>query len=752
MYLYFDRNGTLKEQITVSPPRVGDINVNKIYVFWEDHSPVNGYCVFRKPDGTNTTSIPVVEFVNEIIPYDQERDLYFFHYNTTYRFAVFEMPSDADSGNNIFIPSGTNINSVLFSCWLVYNDDNEQKTKGMGLVAFAIEPTTLSVEHDQNINVAQWNELVNLITGESQFDSINVNEINFRPTNNPSETGLSMKDNVIYWQGTPLATKTQVVLLTTDQSIAGKKLFNDEVVHLDKVTFNAVTNLFEITNGVVKHNIKVDNLPETSSEIDVILPNESGTLLNENTGVDIASEQTIEGEKQFNKQISVAEKISIFGNDTGDTFLSTQADNSGDSGAIVQHNLKTKGPAVDGEVYNHTLPNSNGDLLDVNNGVTIITNQTIEGKKTFNDKTTFNDDITINNEGVITFNESQDGDNVIIVKTPNATHNIKVEDSGGVSNIKLPNSNGEILTESTGVTLNTNQEINGEKIFNKKIRIDDIEVNADAIQINSKNTDYNYNASHNIKTKGYTGTNLDYDIFLPNIDGTLIADEGDATINGKKTFTNLNVSMQGGPTDNGSLAYNTNNNKYYGRIGGVNKEILTEDALTPTILTPVVSDTLPNIPGGTTNVPIVNFQGTYTVPVIAGFTINAATTDTTAVLSINQDTGVISIDLASGNSIELSWYYETTRKGFYFNIGSDYNGIYVFTFNYLMMLVPIYGLTEKKIYKFAGPGIQDFTTGSVINMLYNMVRAGNYLYVWSGRSEYQIASGVTGTLVKVKLY
>ena len=134
MYLYFDRNGTLKEQITVSPPRVGDINVNKIYVFWEDHSPVNGYCVFRKPDGTNTTSIPVDEFVNEIIPYDQERDLYFFHYNTTYRFAVFEMPSDADSGNNIFIPSGTNINSVVFSFWLVYIEDNEQKTKGMSLV------------------------------------------------------------------------------------------------------------------------------------------------------------------------------------------------------------------------------------------------------------------------------------------------------------------------------------------------------------------------------------------------------------------------------------------------------------------------------------------------------------------------------------------------------------------------------------------------------------------------------------------
>lgn len=496
MYLFFDRNGTLKEQITVSPPRYGDENVNAIHVYWDNEvtesiTKNSVYCRYKKPNGSYTLNLLADDVVNESVPYDPNRDLKFFNYNQNYRFYVFNIPSD------IFAElENVDVYTVLFSCWFIYNT-NQQKT--MGLVAFAVEPSTQSVALDQNINIAQWNALINMLTGTADLTNIDVLSVTFKESEDPSENGLSMKNNAIYWRGAEIVTLSDLnayVTTSSTQNISGYKTFLGGV-------------------GIENAPLDIENL----SNIPII--------------------------------------VATINDDDNTTDYKIFAD-----------------------------------------------------------------------EG-----------------TNDSTYNIK-----------LPNKNGRLAV------------------------IDEV-----------------------------------------------VLKTSDQDISGNKNFT--------------------------GNVTKNNKDLLDTDALKPTILTPSICGAFDTIAGGTTSVLMSGGAGSHTVSVIADYNI-VASVDSGAITNIDQTTGVISI-ISSEETVELSWHYESTtdtRIGFRFNIGSDYNGIYVFTHSYLTMLVPIYALTEGQTYKFTGAGLQDGVTGSVISMIHNMQRNGQYLDIWSGNSDYPMIAGRVGTLAKVKLY
>lgn len=384
MYLFFDTNGILKEQITVSPPVVGNSGVDKIYVYWdgvESRNITGCWGKYRLADTNEYTDyLYYDEISNSQIPYDQDRDLKFFHYNQTYKFYVFNIP------DIVLSPTGDlDVYSVAFSCWFEIDGTEEDtpvmeddKLKAMSLVAFAVNPSTASVAQDNNINIAQWNQLVKMINNIADFD--------------------------------------------------------------------------------------------------------------------------------------------------------------------------------------------------VNDVVTLSTNQDIEGNKNFT---------------------------------------------------------------------------------------------------------------------------------------------GDVTRNGY--------------------------------------DLLDTSALKPTILTPVVCGPFSSIGGDTVEVPLPDGTGGVTVNVYSGYQIVASATNA-IVTYIDQATGDISLSGEIGATAILSWHYESTRIGFRFTIGTDYNGLYVFTHSYLTMLIPVYALTEGQTYKFVGVGLQDGTTGSVMTMVHNMQRNGQYLDIWSGNSDYPMIAGRVGTLAKVKLY
>jgi len=167
MYLYYDRNGTLKEQINDDVLRGGNENINKIYVYWEDVGTTNWSIwaryvseskVYYPSSSTYQTSSTSE---TKTIPYSSKRDLKFFKYYTNYKFYVLDIPSNVlgwGSGSSSHYENGV---SAMCSLW--FSDGTNIYT--MSNISFNIERTTLSVAEDENINVAQWNMLLNLFSG-----------------------------------------------------------------------------------------------------------------------------------------------------------------------------------------------------------------------------------------------------------------------------------------------------------------------------------------------------------------------------------------------------------------------------------------------------------------------------------------------------------------------------------------------------------------------------------------------------------
>lgn len=672
MYLFFDSNGTLKEQITTSPVRYGDESgVNKIYAYWDTENVItDSWCILRKPNGDNTNTIFGSIENNVIIPYDQDRDLKFFKYNTPYNFCVYEIPSEVFDEIE-----GINIYSVLGSIYMVYN--NNQSPKTMGLFAFAVEPSTLSVATDQNINIAQWNELIKMVGGNPDFNDISVKTIIFKESLSASASGLSMVNNVIYWKGTALTTASDLTDFITQSDLASYVQFSDLENYAQKSDLESYVNL--------------------------------------------TSNQNINGEKSFLGTLRSGPNGAIEINRLTEDEIVTIRNIDNDNQKIDTYKIVMVAESND-NTYTLTLPAGTGTLALVSDILSQIEsnavlkgniNQEVDGIKTFIKNIRINGGMSINsshNEGKIceidyldttTFKHDVYG---ILVDTNTNTRQVA---------LKLPNKSGTLLVgddlinyalKSEVVDLVNNQTINGTKTFNndivlnnKKLFIDNatISANGSSVVLERLNVIDNENngneATYDIKSGNIDNDGAEYEIFLPQESGTLLSENGFQRVTGQKRFKHLNVDIEtsASPTVNGALWYKSG--KFYGRKTGSDKEFLMQDALTPTFIT-ATSTSEASVVGG------------------------------------------------------------ESRNCFKFEIGADYNGIYVFTHSYLMMLVPIYGLTENQIYKFAGPGIQDWDTGSVISFLYNMKRSGNYLYIWSGRTEYQLVTGITGTLAKVKLY
>lgn len=95
MYVYFDKNGTIKEVINDLSIRKGSAEANKIYVYVDDTEIDDIWFVAKKPDGTLTTEQSFINnVVNKAVPYDAKRDLYYFKDFEIYKFYVFTLTAN----------------------------------------------------------------------------------------------------------------------------------------------------------------------------------------------------------------------------------------------------------------------------------------------------------------------------------------------------------------------------------------------------------------------------------------------------------------------------------------------------------------------------------------------------------------------------------------------------------------------------------------------------------------------------------
>lgn len=156
MYLYYDRYGTLKEQITFNPARVGNSNVNKIFVYWEGVEEFADWAQelalqtrYVLQDNTQYPSATTFGFSAQPetaeLPFDKNQDLKYFKYYKEYKFLTIDIPAEVLSYNG----------AVKSYIWVLNAD--KKRVLGLGVFAFMVDGDINEVIPDENISIAQWN-------------------------------------------------------------------------------------------------------------------------------------------------------------------------------------------------------------------------------------------------------------------------------------------------------------------------------------------------------------------------------------------------------------------------------------------------------------------------------------------------------------------------------------------------------------------------------------------------------------------
>ena len=156
MYLYFDRYGTLKEQITFNPARVGNSNVNKIFVYWEGVEEFTDWAQelalqtrYLLQDNTQYPSATTFGFSAQPetaeLPFDKNQDLKYFKYYKEYKFLTIDIPDEVLSYNG----------AVKSYIWVLNAD--KKRILGLGVFAFMVDGNIGEVKQDETITIAQWN-------------------------------------------------------------------------------------------------------------------------------------------------------------------------------------------------------------------------------------------------------------------------------------------------------------------------------------------------------------------------------------------------------------------------------------------------------------------------------------------------------------------------------------------------------------------------------------------------------------------
>ena len=188
MFVYFDKNGTLKEIITEKTFRVGDSKRDKIYVYWDgEHSPISGWVKYRKPDGTEYPISAEECFfglgdslVGKALPTKPLRNLSYFSYDHTYeeggetkvgyKFYEITVPDAVLNVSNDDEKEPTQNNMVVARVRFVMDDgttdgkvDEADSIETLGAIVFAVE-TNIGILTDSSINESQYNYLIALLS------------------------------------------------------------------------------------------------------------------------------------------------------------------------------------------------------------------------------------------------------------------------------------------------------------------------------------------------------------------------------------------------------------------------------------------------------------------------------------------------------------------------------------------------------------------------------------------------------------
>lgn len=161
MYLYFNREGVLKEIVNDKALRQGSQDYNDIYIYVEDlDSELVDSVWFKFVCQNGEVMLPEVQLpstalVSDEIPYNNRRDLKFFEYKKPYLFYKIPTTFEADQIYNALDYAGIVTLAVRFN--------TSDETIKIGLVVFNVEESnegTQEIQSEEWISLAQWNYLL----------------------------------------------------------------------------------------------------------------------------------------------------------------------------------------------------------------------------------------------------------------------------------------------------------------------------------------------------------------------------------------------------------------------------------------------------------------------------------------------------------------------------------------------------------------------------------------------------------------
>ena len=241
MYVYLDKNGTVKEIVNDEALRQASSNANTMYVYYEaykENDISSVLAAYELPDGTvlDESEVATSTVVGEV-PYSAERDLKYFKYYTDYPFYVFDVSDEALAQNG----------TVRLTLRMV--SQSSESIRSMGLITFDVSLSVM--KSDFGISVSQYNYLIKQWMGSAEGDYLpldgskpmqgDLNMLSYFIKLN----GLYLKneDGTLTFNGKPLAKKEEVVTLSGTETITGSKSISDAHIHLQGKTANTYVNV-----------------------------------------------------------------------------------------------------------------------------------------------------------------------------------------------------------------------------------------------------------------------------------------------------------------------------------------------------------------------------------------------------------------------------------------------------------------------------------------------------------------------------
>ena len=201
MYIYFDKNGTIKEVINDESIRKGSSDYNKIYCYLEGNPDIDDIWYLQKnPDGTLTNEVSFVDnIVTKSIPYDSKRDMKYFQDFEEYKFYVFTLSSSYLSQNGLVVATiRVAENNTLWA---------------LGELTFNVQANI--VNSDNDITQSQYDYLLLTISSyyskteiDNKFAKKDGSNVDTFKANDFILDGVSLKDNLFYYSDNTDITNT----------------------------------------------------------------------------------------------------------------------------------------------------------------------------------------------------------------------------------------------------------------------------------------------------------------------------------------------------------------------------------------------------------------------------------------------------------------------------------------------------------------------------------------------------------------